>query len=360
MQNPGNIIPVSASVLLDDTLVKATGTLTSNNTNVTNNKKITVGTQQYVFKTTITAKVRATAVLTSDGTNFANNETITIAGKVYTMKTNLTATHLRKRTPNEIKIGASAAVSLDNIKSAVNHETGEGTLYSYGTVAHTLVTATTNTDTVQTFQAIVYGTAGNAYASTETCGHAAFAAATFQSGVNGVPNEVKIGADANATLANLKLAFEHGATEGTNYGWGTVANTDVTLGAVNTSNHTILFTAVAGGLAGNITSTTDEITLSWTGSTLTGGGGTVGVYTITKGGGLARHFITTAPQFTGTPTYTMAIKNAAGDQVYITGALNENARTQTDVELMLGDGDQLVFTTNATVEDNLPIVLHIR
>lgn len=363
MQNLGNIIPINESVLIDDVLVKATGTLTSNNTNVTNAKKVTVGTAEYVFKTNITAKVRATQTLTTDGTTPTDGDIVTIDGVTYTAKEELTPFQLRDKHPYEVLIGASAATFLDNLKLAINKGAGEGVNYSLSTPAHPTVTAEANNDTTQVVQAIAYGTGGNSIAVSATSENTtlSWGDTVLAGGVNGVPNEIKIGTDANDTLANIKLAFEKGTGEGTKYGWGTVANADVTLGAVNTTNHTILFTAVLGGLAGNIASTTDEATLSWTGNTLAGGGGTSGIYTIAKGGGLARHFTCVAPQFTGSPTYSLTLKNAAGDIVKALAATSaENATVDTAYEVMLSEGDQIVLTTSGTVEDNLPIELHIR
>jgi hypothetical protein len=54
---------------------------------------------------------------------------------------------------NEVLIGASAAASLDNLKSAINDTGTEGTHYSTGTAAHPEVTATTNTDSTQLVEA---------------------------------------------------------------------------------------------------------------------------------------------------------------------------------------------------------------
>lgn len=69
---------------------------------------------------------------------------------------------------NEIKIGASAAATLDNIKAAVNATGTPGTEYSVGTEANATVSATTNADTTQDFEAITGGTAGNSIVFTES------------------------------------------------------------------------------------------------------------------------------------------------------------------------------------------------
>ena len=127
---------------------------------------------------TASAGVKATGVLTSSGV-FQDTETVTVGNKVYTFVTTLT-NHI----DNQVLIGADAAASLDNFKSAVNGTAGAGTTYSINTEAHTQVTATTNTDTAQTVQARETGLVGNAIATTETCDNVAWGAAVLESGVD--------------------------------------------------------------------------------------------------------------------------------------------------------------------------------
>lgn len=126
---------------------------------------------------TTSAGVKATGVLTASGV-FSNGETITISERTYTMVTTLSGA------ANEVLIGANAAASLDNLKSAINASAGEGTTYGTGTVAHAKVSATTNTDTAQTVEYFEVGTVGNAITTTETCANAAWGAATLASGAN--------------------------------------------------------------------------------------------------------------------------------------------------------------------------------
>ena len=54
---------------------------------------------------------------------------------------------------DEVLLGANLAASLDNLALAINNGSTEGTQYSFGTKAHTQVTATTNTNTQQTVAA---------------------------------------------------------------------------------------------------------------------------------------------------------------------------------------------------------------
>lgn len=124
---------------------------------------------------TTSAGVKASGTLTASGV-FTDGETILIGDKTYTMVDALSGA------ANEVLIGASAAASLDNLKSAVNGSAGEGSTYGTGTVANPNVTAETNTDTTQAFEAYRVGTYGNSIATTETCANAAFGAATLESG----------------------------------------------------------------------------------------------------------------------------------------------------------------------------------
>lgn len=124
---------------------------------------------------TTSAGVKATQTLTASDV-FSDAETVTVGDVTYTFKTALTGAK------NEILIGASAAASLDNFKSAVNASAGAGTTYGTGTVAHPQVTATTNDDTTQIVEARDIGTAGNSIATTETCANAAWGAATLENG----------------------------------------------------------------------------------------------------------------------------------------------------------------------------------
>ena len=96
---------------------------------------------------------------------------------------------------DEVKIGVSAAATLDNLKLAINNSATEGTEYSFGTKAHVQVTATTNTDTAQTVEArhAAFDNTSIAISATGS-GNIAAGAATLASGVRGVKA-------ANATTA---------------------------------------------------------------------------------------------------------------------------------------------------------------
>jgi hypothetical protein len=130
-----------------------------------------------------TPAVAATTTLTSSGVAPTDGDTVTLGSKAYTFKTALST---GPTVANEILIGGTAAIALDNLKSAVNGSAGIGTTYSTGTVASTQFTATTNTDTTQLFVAIVLGTAGNAFASTKVAVTLSFPATTWATPGTGV------------------------------------------------------------------------------------------------------------------------------------------------------------------------------
>lgn len=113
--------------------------------------------------------------------NVANTETVTVATKdgsvaaVYTFKTVLASAF-------DVLVGATLADSINNLIAAVNKGAGEGTLYGTGTTANNDVDATLLPTGQMLVTALVPGVAGNALASTETCAHASWGAATLTGG----------------------------------------------------------------------------------------------------------------------------------------------------------------------------------
>lgn len=90
--------------------------------------------------------VAAYTTLTATG-NCSNGNTFTLNGITYRMVTGTPSTE------GDIKIGANAAETLDNMKLAINRtdpETNMGVKY-YVSAAHPTMEATTNTDTTQVF-----------------------------------------------------------------------------------------------------------------------------------------------------------------------------------------------------------------
>jgi len=256
------------------TEVKASNALVGDGTNAANGSSIVIGGITYTYKTALT-ETTAESTLTSDATNPADGGTITLGYGVskvtYTLKTTLTGAAY------EIKIGATAAITLDNIKAAVNNSGTIGT--NYGPVmAHPQIEATTNTDTTQLF----VGRAGSGYQfqlgevleSTESATHLSFASALFVGGVDPVAYEVLIGADDDGSLANLVLAITAGTGVGVSYSTGTVAHTSVT---ASSSTNTLTCTALAVGVASNsivtTASTSPDSHQDWADTTLGGGAG---------------------------------------------------------------------------------------
>lgn len=197
--------------------------------------QILVGNRTYTFVTALTG-VKATSTMTN-ATSFTDGETMTLDGVVYTFRTTLGTAQ------NEIAIGVSVAVSLDNMKQAINQgdtlwpsaatNEGRGTTWSTQTVRHPTVTATTNGATTQVVAAHDFGTAPNSFITVETCATGAWTGATLSGGVANVPDELKLTGVAETELNLLKDAINNtelldSNLEGTNYSWGTKAHTQVT------------------------------------------------------------------------------------------------------------------------------------
>lgn len=244
----------------------------------------------------ITPAVHAVNVLTIAGA-ISDDETVVIGAITYRFK-NTTAQAY------DVKIGASDAITLDNLKLAINGSgVGDGTDYHAGTIAHTLVIATTNTDTTQTIHSRTYGTGNNTLATTETMANGSWADTTLGGGtgasnpgvatagatfdINGqsyyfttelseslgltaVANEILWVTNDATALDNMKLAINGTGVEGTDYSSGTQAHPDVI--ATTNGNTTQVIEARLWGTIGNAITTTETMSnASWTSTTLTGG-----------------------------------------------------------------------------------------
>lgn len=171
--------------------------------------------------------------------------------------------------------------------------------------------------------------------------------------------DIFIGASADATLTSLVKAINLTGEAGVDYFEGTEIHPTCVAAAV-ASHATVVTSKVAAYASNTIVTTTDEAKLSWTGSTLSGGGSTIGTYTFNGEGGIARRFTTVCPQFAGTPTYTLSILDAESNVLYVSGNLTENATTQTTLEILLAGTDTIKITTSAKVEETLPVKVIIR
>lgn len=252
------------------------GTLTQSGP-ATTGDQILVGNRTYTYRTALTG-VKATSTLTN-ATSFTDGETFTIDGRTYTMKTSLAK-------GNDIAIGVSVAVSLDNIKQAINQgdsvyptapsNEGSGTTWHADTVRHHSVVATTNGATTQVIQAKEYGTLPNSYVTSETCATGAWTGTALTGGVANIPDEILLTGVAATELDVLKDAINNGSSvgvEGVDYSTGTYANTQVT---ATTNGATTQVVAARNAAFDNASiATTDPVdtgtVFSWGATTLASG-----------------------------------------------------------------------------------------
>lgn len=152
-----------------------------------------------------TAPVRAAQTLTVTG-NAVAAETVVCGGVTYTWRAAVGST------ANEVLIGSTAAISLQNLKAAINLEAGAGTLYGSATVVNPQVGVTTVSATTLVIKAKVPGTAGNALATTETMTLGNWGAGTMAGGGGGTISDwiddvlatSQVNADVYTDLAYLR------------------------------------------------------------------------------------------------------------------------------------------------------------
>lgn len=248
-----------------------------------------------ITTSTLTPATFPESTLTSDATNNTEDETVTIGTTVYRWRDTLAQAY-------DVKLGASAAASLDNLKAAINASGTPGTEYFAGTLAHPNVIATTNTDTTQKVISTTIGTADNALATTETGAHTSWADTTLGGGTgtsvtgvatadatfvidgvtyywttilsedntDAVANEILWVTNDATALDNMRLAINGAGTEGTNYSTGTDAHPRVRA-TTNGATTQVIQSKIWGTIGNEITTTETAAGASWGAATLTGG-----------------------------------------------------------------------------------------
>lgn len=124
---------------------------------------------------TLSTIAKAVGTLTLTGQPL-NTETVVVGGKTYTFQTSLTDVD------GNVKIGATAAASIDNLYAAINLGAGAGTVYAASMTANAEVAGSSETDTTLVVKAKCPGTTGNLIASTETLTNGSWGGATLASG----------------------------------------------------------------------------------------------------------------------------------------------------------------------------------
>ncbi len=131
------------------------------------------------FSTTIdaAAAVASTSTLTLTG-NAVAAETVTVGDIVYTWRAAVSTT------ANEVKIGATASDSLDNLIAAINAGAGSGTVYGSATVANPKATAAAGAGDTMVASAVAVGELGNGVVTTETMTLGSWNQAAMAGGLN--------------------------------------------------------------------------------------------------------------------------------------------------------------------------------
>ena len=143
----------------------------------------------------------AIATLTLSG-NAVDNETVVIGGRTYRWKNTLAQV-------DDVKIGASASASLDNLKATLNLTGTVGVEYFTGQTIHATVTAGKKTATTLLMYAKTGGTGGNSLGSTETMTNGSFGGANFAGGT------AATGVSAIIFTPDKPGTYDFSATDGT-------------------------------------------------------------------------------------------------------------------------------------------------
>lgn len=245
-------------------------------------------------------------ILTSNGTNVTDGKIVTLGAFVYRFKT----------TPAQafdIQIGDTAAETLDNWKAAVNASGTAGTEYYAGTTVHPYFIATTNTDTEQTIVArtVAGTTATNALnalvtttnettlswedttygggtndsnpavttaAATLTIGTRTYTAVlelSETSGASAVADQILWETSEAVFLDNVKQAINGSGITGTDYSTGTTENLDV-YATTNTDTEQTIVAKIMGEDGNDIATSTTLADYAWTSTVMASGAGEEG------------------------------------------------------------------------------------
>jgi hypothetical protein len=204
--------PTFQNVTVDGTLTANSGiSLSSGNITVPSGSGIS-------FASTSDPSIPATSAtgtITRTATNVSNNDTVTLGSQVYTFKTTLTPADY------EVLIGADSTASLLNLARAINNSGGTpGTDYQVP-AANASASAGTIVGSTIPVTALTAGTAGNSIALAETSAQLSVSAATLLGG-----------RAAQGTTSELLADYEEGTFNPTFVTSGT-AFTSVTYGANN-------------------------------------------------------------------------------------------------------------------------------
>lgn len=148
------------------------------------------------------ALAAATTVLTATG-NPTDGKIVTIDARVFTFKDTLST---GPDVPDEVKIGAAATDTLDNLAAAMEGSAGSGTKYGVGTLPHATVSAAAGTGDTLDMAARTAGAAGNAIVTTTDSSDLAFTGSTLAGGASSITVTIEgIDVDGNAFSEDLVL-----------------------------------------------------------------------------------------------------------------------------------------------------------
>lgn len=123
------------------------------------------------------AALPATGTMTSDATNVSAGDTVTVGATTYTFRATVATT------ANEVLVGVSAADSLLNLSYAINNDPAQsGIKFGSATVANLTEFAAAPTATVLTVIARKGGTGGNSDALSTTAAHLTASGANLAGG----------------------------------------------------------------------------------------------------------------------------------------------------------------------------------